>query len=316
MMLAALWAGSAMDHAGLGLIHALSGPLTGHLHVHHGLANALLFTPPATQTMPRAKQAALKALELDPTLPEAYSALGLVRLMYEWDWKGAQVAFQKSLELDPSNSETYLRYSNYLAAMGRLDEAIATARRAQQLDPLAPLPRQTVGRYLTFQGRQDEAIAEYQKTLELDPDFFWGHLFISFVYAQKGEYDRWIEHQVRSWRSNRVPETLLEELQQAYRSGGYRGSVRWLIAWREGLAAAGIQPSAALALDYVKLGEKEKALYWLERAYENHTRDLIYLNVEPQYDPLREDPRFQEIVRRIGLPPVNRPGRAPLAGHR
>lgn len=268
-----------------------------------GLANSLVFQSPATQTMPAARQAALKALELDPNLPAAQSALGLVKLMYEWDWPAAEQAFQRALELNPADPETHLRYSNYLAAMGRLEEAVAAGRRAQQLDPLAPLPLQATGRYLTFMGRIDDAIAEYNKTLELDPNFYWGHLFLAFAYEEKGDYDRWLEHQVKAWLSHGDSKELMEDLQAAYRAGGHEGGLRWLITWREEWARSGILPSAALALDYAKLGEKEKALTWLERAYEAHTRDLIYLNVEPQYDPIRDDPRFQEVVRRIGLPP-------------
>ncbi len=117
----------------------------------------------------------------------------------------------------------------------------------------------------------------------------------------------WAGHQQKAWLANNVPAEVVAEFDRAYRAGGYEGGQRWLIQWREGLAGAGIQPSAALAIDYLNLGEKERALYWLERAFQNHTRDLIYLNVEPRYDPIRSEPRFQEIVRRVGLPPVRRP---------
>jgi TolB-like protein/lipoprotein NlpI len=268
-----------------------------------GLANRLLFRPPAVENMPRARQAALKALELDPALPDAHSALGLVHLMFEWNWQAAERAFQHALALDPSDPETHLRYSNYLAAMGRLDEAIAAARRAQQFDPLSPLIGQVIGRLYYFLGQDDRAIEEYKKTLELHPDFHWGHFFLSIAYEQKGQYDLWFSHLKKSWLSWGADPALWDKWEKIYQEKGYKAAVREMVAYSKSIVESrGFMSHSALALDSIKLGEKEEALYWLEKAYEDHTRDLIYLNVEPQYDPIRDHPRFQEIVRRIGLP--------------
>ena len=267
-----------------------------------GLANSFLFRAPAREFMPRAKTAALKALELDPSLPEAHAALGLVKLMYEWDWKGAEESFQRALELDPANPETHLRYSHYLAAMGRLDEAIAVARRAQRLDPLAPLPGQTIGRYYYFAGQLDRAIEEYQKTLELHPDFFWSHLFLNFAYVNKGMYDLAFEHRKRAWLIWGVNPELVAKAEKVFSTLGYEGLVRWEIEFEKQNAQRGAMSSATIAHHYVRLGEEEKALYWLWKAYEHHTRGLIYLKVEPNFDPFRSDPRFQELVRRMNFP--------------
>ncbi len=268
---------------------------------YEGLANSFLFGPRPTETMPKAKTAALKALELDETLPEAHSASGLVKLMYEWDWKGAEESFQRALELDPANPETHLRYSNYLAAMGRLDEAIAVARRAQRLDPLAPLPGQTIGHYYYFAGQLDQAIEEYQKTLELNPDFVWSHLFLNFAYADKGMYDLAFDHWKRAWLIWGVDPEIVAELEKVFSTLGHEGLLRKEIEFRKQLAQRGVIPSAAITHYYVRLGEEEKALYWLEKAFEHHTRDLIYLKVEPHFDPLRSDPRFQSLLRRMNF---------------
>jgi tetratricopeptide (TPR) repeat protein len=267
-----------------------------------GLANSLLFRAPAREFMPRAKEAALKALDLDDALPEAHAALGLVKLMYEWDWHGAEKTFRRALELDPADPETHLRYSSYLAAVGKLDEAIAVARRAQKLDPLAPLPGHVIGRYYTFAGQTDRAIEEYQKSLELHPDFYWSNLFLSFAYEDKGMHDQWFAYQMKAWRIGGVsPERLAEE-EKVFSELGYEGVLRRIIERREENARRGYMPSSAISINYIRLGEREKALYWLEKAFEHHTRDLIYLKVEPNYDPLRSDPRFQSLLRRMNFP--------------
>jgi len=271
------------------------------------LANTLVFAVPAAQYMPLARDAAQKALELDETLSDAHSALGLVKLMYEWDWPASEKAFQRAFELDSSNAEAHLRYSNYLAAMGKMDEAMGEARLAQQLDPLAPINGQTIGRYYALQGQYDRAIEEYKKTLELDPNFRWSVLFLSFAHEAKGEYDQWLAYQKRAWVIFRNRPDIGEEMERAYRAGGYPAAMSRLNAMYADDAKQGRITSATLAVNYVKLGDKEKALFWLEKAYESHTRDLIYLNVMPEYDPIREDPRFQEIVRKIGLPLARRP---------
>ncbi len=267
-----------------------------------GLADSMLFLAPPTEFMPQAKTAALEALALDSALPDAHAALGLVKLMYEWDWSGAESSFRRALELDPSNAEAHLRYSHYLAAVGRLEEAIAEAQRAQRSDPLSPLAYQTEGRYYHFLHQEDRAIELYNKSLELDPDFVWGHLFLSFSYREKGMYDEAWFHRKRAWILFGTPAELIILGEKRYRQEGYAGVLRTEIQAGEREARRGRMASAALALNYVHLGDKEKALYWLEKAYENHTRDLIYVNVEPFYDPIRSEPRFKKMVERMNFP--------------
>lgn len=270
-----------------------------------GLANVIVFSAPAKLYMPMARDAAQRAVELDETLSDAHSALGTMKFMFEWDWPAAEKAFHRSLELDPSNAEAHLRYSNYLVAMGRMDEAMAEAGRAQQLDPLSPIIGQSIGRYYAMQGQYDPAIKQYMKTLEIDPNFCWSLMFLSFAYEAKGDYEQWLAYQKRTWTIMRNRPDIGEEMEKAYRAGGYPAAMRRLNAMLyEEDARREIMTSATLAINYIKLGHKEKALYWLEKAYEHHTRDLIYLNVMPEFDPLRNEPRFQAIVRKIGLPPV------------
>ncbi len=269
---------------------------------HAGLADSMLFLAPAPEFMPKAKAAALKALELDNTLSDAHAALGLVRLMYEWDWRGAESSFRRALELDPSNAEAHLRYSHYLAAVGRLDEAIAEAQLAQRSDPLSPLAYQTEGRYYHFLGQEDRAIEQCKKSLELDPDFRWGHIFLSFSYRRKGMHDEAWLHRKRAWELFGAPPELISLAENRYRQEGFNGVLRTEMEAGEREARKGRMASAALPLTYVQLGDTEKALYWLQKAYENHTRDMIYIKVEPIYDPIRSDPRFKKIVEQMNFP--------------
>ncbi len=267
-----------------------------------GLANTLVFAAPAAKYMPHARDAAQKALELDDSLSDAHSALGTVKFMYEWDWPAAEKSFHRAFELDASNAEAHLRYSNYLAAMGRMDKALVEARLAQQSDPLSPIIGQSIGRYYAMLGQYDRAIELYKKTLELDPNFRWSVISLSFAYEAKGDYDQWLAYQKRARVLFQSPPGTGDEMEQAYREGGYPAAMRRLNQMYEEEAREDRMASATLAINYSKLGDKEKALYWLERAYESHTRDLIYLNVMPEYDPIRNDPRFQAVVRKIGLP--------------
>ena len=269
---------------------------------HAALADSLVFLVPTREFMPKAKAEALKALELDSTLSDAHAGLGLARLMYEWDWKGAESSFRRALELDPSNAEAHLRYSHYLAAVGRLEEALGEARLVQRSDPLSPLAYQTAGRYYYFLGQQDRAIEQYKKSLDMDPDFRWGHVFLSFSYRQKGMDEEAFAHRKRAWELFGVPADRIAEVEKRYQREGYDSVFRFQIETGEREARAGRMGSVTLPLAYIHLGDKEKGLYWLEKAFENHTRDMIYIKVEPDYDPVRADPRFQRIVERMNFP--------------
>lgn len=252
----------------------------------------------------QAKVAAVKALELNQALPEAHLALAMVKLYSDWDWPGAEREFQRALALDSGNAEAHFYYSHCLAATARLDEAITQARRAQELDPFSPLIGHYLGRLYYFSRQYDQAIAEYRKTLELDMNYAWTHLFLAVAYQKKGIYGEAVTHRQKYWSLMGVKPEDVTELGGLYSASGYTSVLRRWVKWVEGFSQRqGYVTSGELALIYAQLEEKEQAFKWLEKAYQDHTRDLIYLKVDPGYDSLRADSRFHDLLRRIGFPP-------------
>jgi TolB-like protein/DNA-binding winged helix-turn-helix (wHTH) protein/Tfp pilus assembly protein PilF len=267
---------------------------------HAALAEAEVFGYPPTEAMQRAKAAALRAVQLDPKLPEAHGTLGLVRTFWDWDWKGAEASFLRALELNPRSAETHHRYSHLLAATGRLREAISECRAALELDPLSSNIGHYLGRLYYFARQDDLAIAQLKRTLELDPGGFWANFFLAVVYEQKGSFDEAVNYWLRAANSAGAPAEVLVALRKIYRETGHEGFRRRMLAWEETVTPNPLS-SSSLALGFARLGETARALFWLERAFDAHTRDLIYMKVEPAYDVLRGNPRFTALLRRMAL---------------
>jgi len=258
---------------------------------------------PPREVMPKAKAAAVKALELDDNLAEAHVSLGWAGFTYDLDWPAAGKHFERAVVLDPAYPLAHSYYSLYLGALGRSEESSTEAKRALDLDPVSPAILHYVVVQLYLASRFDEAIEQCRKTLELDPSFTPVHGTLGHVYAAKGMYR----------------EALAEYEKFATLSGGSPGSTAFVgyaharlgqrsYAFRvlDQLRAASKQryvPALSFAIVYVGLGEKEQAFMWLEKAYDERTNSLAYLKVTAWWDPLRSDPRFADLVRRIGLPP-------------
>ena len=258
---------------------------------------------PPREVMPKAKAAAVKALELDDNLAEAHVSLGWAGFTYDLDWPAAGKHFERAVVLDPAYPLAHSYYSLYLGALGRSEESSTEAKRALDLDPVSPAILHYVVVQLYLASRFDEAIEQCRKTLELDPSFTPVHGTLGHVYAAKGMYR----------------EALAEYEKFATLSGGSSGSTAFVgyaharlgqrsYAFRvlDQLRAASKQryvPALSFAIVYVGLGEKEQAFMWLEKAYDERTNSLAYLKVTAWWDPLRSDPRFADLVRRIGLPP-------------
>jgi TolB-like protein/Tfp pilus assembly protein PilF len=268
-----------------------------------GLAEALVFSYPPRETMPRAKAAAERALALAPELPESHVAAGLVRMFWDWDWAGAEAAFQRAIALDPRHSEAYRRYAVLLATQGRFEEAKAISHKALELDPFSPGIGHMLGRIYYFAGRNEEAIAQYQRTLEIEPNDYWSTLFLGIVYGRAGRSADSQNFMERAHVLAGAPPGLVMQLGEAYRRQGRTASLRLTAQWEKARAGDGDVISSTVALLYCELGEKQKALDWLERALASHTRDLVYLNVEPQYDVIRNEPRFQAVLAKMKFPP-------------
>lgn len=262
-------------------------------------------TPP-TEAMPKAKAAALKALELDENLAEAHTSLGLVKFAYDWDWAGAENEFKRAIKLNPNYASAYHFYSVYLTCVPkRFDEAIAVAKQGIELDPLSIPINNILADHLHIAGRYDEAIEQRRKVLELNPNDASQHLQQSDSYAAKGMYDEAFAEQLRADAGK--DKERIEEYRKLYTSSGWSAYLQKRIRDEQpGIVERLSQPNHtnldfALAVqNYAALGEKDKAFELLNRMYEDRNGMLIWLNVDQS--SLRSDSRFDELVRRVGFP--------------
>jgi eukaryotic-like serine/threonine-protein kinase len=267
-----------------------------------GLANYYTSLPfftdvPPAEVLPKARAALARALELDETLAEAHAANAYIRAYYEWDWRAAEQEFRRALELRPSYADAYFSYSRFLASRRRLDEAIAQLGRAVELDPLS-LPLLANRALLDyFAGRYDEAggrLREILKSDSTDVTSKWGLALVAEQQGRPGEAIAILEP-ISGTSFNRR-----SSLGHAYAAAGRRTQARSVLA---GLRAAAIRsyvPSYWFALLHAGLGQRDSALRYLERAYEERSTVLAYLLIDPRLAPLRDDPRFQALARRLG----------------
>ena len=254
---------------------------------------------------PKHEAAVMKALELDPDFAEVHNSLAGLKVYYYRDLPGAENEFKRALELDPNYVEARAHYGGYLTTMGRFDEGIAQVKRAQELDPLSADINRRFGVHLYRARRYDEAIEQYLNTLELDSSDARTHELLGDAYEQKRMFDK----AVAAWREAMTlsrNDELVATLDHAYKESGYEGSVRAVSHKRLQQLGAKAQsgeyvPAMDFARLYVKLGDQKQALVWLEKAYEERSRLIFDINVDPVFDGLRSDPRFADLLRRLNL---------------
>jgi DNA-binding winged helix-turn-helix (wHTH) protein/TolB-like protein/Flp pilus assembly protein TadD len=258
---------------------------------------------PPRDSSQRAKTAAMRALEIDQTTAEAHTALAHVRFWYDWDWSGAETEFKRAIELSPNYPRAHQGYASYLMVMGRYQEAISEIKRAQGLAPLSLPVNVQVARILYFAREYDEAIEQCRKTLEMDPNFGGAHQFLGRSYKQKGMY----EESVTELRKARG---LLPKNAEVLSLIGYTNAVSGRIADAQKilqelqqLSKEGYVSPYHLAMVYVGLGEQDKTFDWLEKAFAEREGRMTILKSAPEFDSLRSDPRYIDLVRRIGLTP-------------
>jgi len=241
--------------------------------------------------MPKAESAAESALELDNTLGLAHAVLGDVQRAFLWDWVEAEKEYQLAIELDPNSSRAYEGYANLMSVLGRYDESIALARRAQQVDPRGAGPRQTMGRSLMYARRYEEAEQQLMAALEITPSSQPAHRLLAGLYELTGQYEKAASSRQREWvlRGGAVEE--MAGLSDAAISGK---EDYW--RWR-------LDKSGGGATIYTYLGDKDQAFEQLEREFEERGGGMIWLNAYPWFDPLRDDPRFHDLLRRMNLEP-------------
>ena len=253
------------------------------------------------EAFPKAKAAATIALELDDNLAEGHTSLAFVTFGYDWRFAEAQREFTRALELNPGYAPAHLWYALYLAAMNRMQEALAEIKRAEELDPLS-LPINTNAGFILYLARSfDEAIEKYHKTLELDRDFVLARRRLGQAFEQKHMYVEAIrEFEACLALTPRDTETM-SAVGHVYAVTGNREGAEQIIEEMIALSKTGYVPSYLIGIIYVGLGENDKAFEWLDKAYDEGYGFLTYLIVGPIFDPVRSDPRFMKLARRVGL---------------
>jgi len=256
---------------------------------------------PPSEAWPKAKTAAMQALEIDDGLAEAHTSLGLVREHFEWDWAGAEREFKRAIELNPNSATAHHWYGDYLSNMGRLDEGMRETRKAQGLDPLSLIINTTLGWQYYLARQNDQAVDQLHKVLEIDPKFSPARRILEEVYARMGKQKEAVAEREKALSLSGGPE-LAASIEEDFNKFGYKGVLQ---SWLEGLTELSKHSyvsSYSIAESYMRVGERQKAFEWLEKAYEEHDSGLVSVAVEPMFEPIRTDPRFKDIVRRLKLP--------------
>ena len=258
---------------------------------------------PSKDALSHAKKAALKAIELDDTLAEPHASLAFIAETYEWDWLAAEREYKQALALNPSYAQAHNWYGGYLTYTGRFNEGVAEAMRARELDPLSlPVNNALAGRLLAA-GRYDEALRQVQTTLELDEHFAPAHQTLGWVYLHGGKQDDAVREFQNALELAGAADTDIQlDLGFAYAVSGRPAEARRILANLQQLYQQGIVPAASLATLHGALGESNEAFVWLEKAYQERDPQLTYLKAGRRFEPLRQDPRFGQLVRRVGLP--------------
>jgi DNA-binding winged helix-turn-helix (wHTH) protein/TolB-like protein/Flp pilus assembly protein TadD len=281
----------------------------GYALAYSGLADSYLgltyyhYAPPHT-AMPLARAAALKALEIDGSLAEGHASLAHVKTNYEWDWAEAERLYGRAIALKPEYATGHQWLAvHYLTPKGRLEEAIAEARRARQLDPLSAVFNTFVGASLYFARRHDEAIEECRKTVELHPDFGVAHWYLGRAYLQKGRFPEAVAELQRAVDLSGGSPLMKGTLGVGYAAAGDRAAAERTLHELEGLHGHSYASALDIADIHVALGDRERAFQWLDQAAAERAFHLIFLKVRPELDPLRNDQRFKALIVRLGLEP-------------
>jgi TolB-like protein/Flp pilus assembly protein TadD len=255
---------------------------------------------PSGEVYPKAKAAAIRALQLDETDAEAHSLLATVKKSYDWDWAAAEVEYKRALELNASSWLTHAGYADYLSKRGRHEEAIAEARRARELDPVSAGRTAFLGMILYWERRYDEAIGACQKALELDPNYPNTYWFLALALEQKGELPEAITKLKKAVSLSHAP-LYRALLGHAFALSGERAKALSVLDELRALSKQRYVSPLDIAIVYTGLGDRNSAFQWLEKAYQERTMRIQELP-SPIFDSLRSDPRHADLMRRIGLP--------------
>jgi len=255
------------------------------------------------EAFPPAKAAAQRALEIDPTLAEAHTFFAYSLAIYDWNWAAAETSFKRAIELDPNNSAAHFRYGQiYLLSTSRFDEGIAEIKRGLELEPLDLNMGTTLASAYAYEGRKDEALELARKAYDLEPTHPLGRWMLGLAYVEKGMYSEAISLDEQWLQTDPTNQFALRDAGIAYAKAGRRDKAEEIINRFREIAKTQYVPTCRIAMIYGALGDKDKAFVELNKAFEMRDWELFRMNVDTYWVPLRDDPRFKELVKRLKLP--------------
>ncbi len=252
------------------------------------------------EALPKAKAAAIKALELDSALGEAHNSLAFCLDVFDWDLDSAGKEFRRAIELNPGYATAHHWYAWHLSLLGRYDEAIAELKKAENLDPLSLIINADLAELLVIARSYDESIRQSRKTIEMDPNFALAHNQLGQAYLQKHMHDEAVAELQKAVQLSGGSPTCIANLARAYVASGKRSEAVKLLGDLKNRSNASYPHASEIAVTYASLGDTDQAMNWLEKGYEERFNPSVLLR--PGFDPLRSDPRFEDLARRIGLP--------------
>jgi serine/threonine protein kinase/tetratricopeptide (TPR) repeat protein len=258
---------------------------------------------PPNEALPKAREAATRALDLDDSLGEPHAALAQVKFLVDWDWPGADREFKRSIELNPGYTEGRHMYSHYLMAMGRFDESLVESTRFLELDPFSPAPNLHLGNHYLITRQYNLCIPQELKTIQMDPNYAEAHHQLGDAYWRQGRYAEAIGEYEKRMALLGLGQYVLAAYREAYNTSGWKGYVQKRLDRNLALSKQVYVSPYDIAGFYALLGNKDQAITWLAKAYRERDTQLISsgIKVDPDFDELRSDSRFQDLLRRIGL---------------
>lgn len=258
---------------------------------------------PASELIAKAKSAASKALEIDDTLAEAHTSLAYAKHLFDWDWKGAEAGFRRALHLNPNYANARHWYAHFLIAIGRIDEALAESKRALELDPVSAVMTNHLGWHHMYARDYDAAVSALNYTLLLDPEFVLGHWYLGITYALMGLYSEAETAYSRALTRDNQDIVIRADAAHFYAVSGQTEKAMSELDALMQISKSRYVSSFGLALICIGLGDDDRAIDYFDKAFDEHSDMLVYLNVDPRLDRIRSDPRFELLVRKVGLPP-------------
>jgi len=259
--------------------------------------------------MPKAKAAAQKAVDADPNLAEAYTSRAFVKLSYDWDWLGAESDFQQALKLNSKYPTAHQWYASYLMQMGKFNRAKAEIEEAHNLDPLSPIISSNTGLYSYYEHNYDDAIAKYKLTLQSDPDFWVARHYLGLAYVQKGMYNEAtaeLRELIKAPPTGPLPDEVVaneteasSSLGFAYAMAGKVAEAQAILHQLQGLSQRRYVSGLYFAVVYAGLKDNDRAIEYLNKAYDSRHPGLVLIRIEPMFDGLRSDERFKQLVMRF-----------------